>query len=130
MLAKFQSAAAIADQISHGYLYHTIEEDGETVGYFALAPALETDDEMQLSKIYVRAEYQGRGLGRFALESAEAICEKLSVRELWLTVNRHNIATIDFYLHTGFTIEEELVQDIGGGFVMDDYRMVKAIREP
>lgn len=127
MLARFQSAAAIAGQISSGYLYYLIEEDGRMVGYFALAPVPDEDGELQLSKIYVREEYRGRGLGRAALESAEELCEKTGVRKLWLTVNRQNSATIDFYLRMGFIIEGEVVQNIGNGFVMDDYRMVKTI---
>jgi ribosomal protein S18 acetylase RimI-like enzyme len=46
---------------------------------------------------------------------------------LWLTVNRHNTGSIAFYQHLGFKVSGTVVQDIGSGFVMDDYKMVKAI---
>ena len=127
MLGKFQSVPAISGQISSGYMYYLIETDGVAAGYFALAPVPDKHDELQLSKIYVREEYQGRGLGRAALEFVEALCMQMGIRELWLTVNRENSATIDFYRRRGFTIEREVVQDIGGGFVMDDFRMAKLI---
>ncbi|MHB9112142.1 MAG: GNAT family N-acetyltransferase [Thermoleophilia bacterium] len=127
MLDKFQSATAIAGQISGGYMYYTIEEGDQTVGYFALAPVPDRNHEVQLSKIYVRVEHQGSGLGRSALEFVEELCEQMGVRKLWLTVNRQNSATIDFYRRMGFTIEGEVVQGIGSGFVMDDYRMFKTI---
>ena len=129
MLEKFQSAPAIAGQISSGYLYYMIEEDDQMVGYFALAPVSDVEGEAQLSKIYVREDYQGRGLGKAALEFAEELCVKMGVRKLWLTVNRQNSATMDFYRRMGFTIEGEVVQDIGNGFVMDDFRMAKTLSD-
>ena len=46
---------------------------------------------------------------------------------LWLTVNRHNEGFIDFYHRVGFHIACPMVQDIGDGFVMDDYKMEKDI---
>ena len=127
MLDKFQSAQAISGQISSGYKYYMIEEDDQMAGYFALAPVPDVEGEAQLSKIYVKEVFQGRGLGRAALEFAEELCEQMGVGKLWLTVNRQNSATIDFYRRMGFTIEGEVVQDIGNGFVMDDYRMAKVL---
>jgi len=49
------------------------------------------------------------------------------VRELWLTVNKDNADSIAFYRRVGFRIAGSSVMDIGGGFVMDDYRMVKGV---
>ncbi|MBI5870938.1 MAG: GNAT family N-acetyltransferase [Actinobacteria bacterium] len=127
MLEKFQSAPAIAGQISGGNMYYLIEVEGQAAGYFALAPVPEQKDELQLSKIYVRDDYRGCGLGSDSLEFVEALCGQMGIRELWLTVNRNNSATIEFYRRRGFTIESEVVQEIGGGFVMDDFRMTRTI---
>jgi len=49
------------------------------------------------------------------------------LRKLWLTVNKENAVSIAFYERIGFTTQEAMVTDIGEGFVMDDYRMVKVI---
>jgi GNAT superfamily N-acetyltransferase len=57
----------------------------------------------------------------------EKRCAEMGVRELWLTVNKHNSDSIAFYQRMGFTTAESLVQDIGNDFVMDDYRMAKQI---
>jgi hypothetical protein len=46
----------------------------------------------------------------------------LGARAIELQVNKKNIAQ-HFYLKQGFTIDRELVLDIGNGFVMDDYVM-------
>jgi len=126
MLARFQSAPAIAGQIAQGYEYYLVSEGSDPAGYFALVPRTE-EHSAQLSKIYVRREQQGRGLGRAVMAFVEARCAEMGIRELWLTVNRHNAEAIAFYKRMGFTTSACLVQDIGGGFVMDDYRMVKKV---
>jgi hypothetical protein len=43
-----------------------------------------------------------------------------------LQVNKQNPAK-DFYLHMGFEMMQEIIVEIGGGFVMDDYVMLKRI---
>jgi hypothetical protein len=45
---------------------------------------------------------------------------------MWLTVNKQN-PTLDWYRRRGFVCTGSLVQEIGGGFVMDDYRMEKHV---
>jgi GNAT superfamily N-acetyltransferase len=127
MVAKFQSAAAIARQMTEGYRYYLARKDGVDVGYFALVPDFR-ESRALLSKLYVRPEQQGAGIGKAIIAFVEAQCAALGIQELWLTVNRNNTGSIAFYKRTGFTVAETLVQDIGNGFVMDDYKMVKALR--
>jgi ribosomal protein S18 acetylase RimI-like enzyme len=55
------------------------------------------------------------------------IYSKLYTRQIWLTVNKHNTHSIEWYLRMGFTNKEAIVQDIGAGFVMDDFLMEKFI---
>jgi diamine N-acetyltransferase len=126
MLENFQSAGAIKEQIQTGVLYYLISNMESQAGYLALEPYLE-DKQAKLSKIYVRSDLRGMGLGRKALEQAINVCRQLSVEILWLTVNKNNKLAIDFYERTGFIKAGTLVQDIGAGFVMDDYKMVKKI---
>ena len=123
MLEKFQSAEAIARQIAkEGYDYYLVPG----AGYLALVPdpARKT---VLLSKIYVLEKLRGTGLGRALVEFAEKRGAELGARELWLTVNRNNAGSIAFYERMGFRKTNELVTDIGGGFVMDDWRMAKGV---
>ena len=121
MLAKFQSAEAIARQIAaEGYEYYL----APGVGYLALVPD-PAKKSLLLSKIYVTASARGTGLGRALAEFAERRCCELGCNELWLTVNRNNAGSIAFYERLGFRKTQTLVTDIGGGFVMDDWRMAK-----
>jgi GNAT superfamily N-acetyltransferase len=126
MLSRFQSAPAIGGQIAEGYDYYLVNDGGQRIGYFALVPNRK-ESSAQLSKIYLRRPHRGRGLGRAILAFAQAYCVERGIGKLWLTVNRHNTGPIAFYRRMGFTRTESLVQDIGSGFVMDDYKMVKRI---
>jgi GNAT superfamily N-acetyltransferase len=123
MLAKFQNEAAIQRQIFHeGYEYYLAPAEA----YLALVPDT-LAGTMLLSKIYVKEEFRGRGLGRGLVALAERRCQELGCRELWLTVNRRNAGAIAFYEQAGFRITGPLVTDIGGGYVMDDWRMAKVV---
>ena len=48
-------------------------------------------------------------------------------RALVLAVNKANAQAISAYTKYGFHIRESVVQDIGGGYVMDDYFMLKNV---
>ena len=132
MLDKFQSAAAIKGQIGAGALYFLIkaaqESEGEAtphyIGYLAVEPG---GEDLFLSKIYVKASLRGRGYGRKAVQFAEAIARESRACKIVLTVNRNNAGSIRAYEKMGFINTGPVVKDIGGGFVMDDYRMEKNI---
>ena len=126
MLEKFQSAGVIRDQIENGVLYYLLFYRNRDAGYLALVPDSDKG-KAKLSKIYVRSDLRGIGLGRSFLGLACTVCLELGIERLWLTVNKHNQRSISFYEQTGFIRAGTIVQDIGGGFVMDDYKMVKII---
>lgn len=44
-------------------------------------------------------------------------------KKIQLTVNKHNINSINAYKKWGFKTIDSVVTDIGSGFVMDDYIM-------
>lgn len=121
MLDKFQSRDAIAGQIKEGYLYFLIRDCmGTDVGYLAVLPR---ENELFLSKIYFTRNSRGRGYGRQTIEMVACMAKERNKKKVTLTVNKQNINSIQAYKKFGFTIAGPVVQDIGGGFVMDDYRM-------
>ena len=123
MLEAFQSAGAIGRQVAEGgYEYYLARGEG----YVALVPDVEKESVL-LSKIYVGEWARGKGLGRGLAEFAERRTGELGCGELWLTVNVNNGGSIAFYERMGFRKTGRLVQDIGGGFVMDDWRMAKGV---
>jgi ribosomal protein S18 acetylase RimI-like enzyme len=124
MLTRFQSAQAISEQIADGYLYFLIEEGGQFIGYISVQPK---EQELFLSKIYVLLSRRGKGYGRKAVGFIEELANKKSLEKIVLTVNKNNALAIKAYEAIGFKKVEALVQDIGNGFVMDDYRMEKRL---
>ncbi len=125
MLEKFQSPGAIARQLTENYEYYLVFDDGRCVGYVAVVPS--TESKLLLSKIYIRKKLRGRGLGKETLGFVENICRQRGIKTLRLTVNKYNARSIAWYQRMGFVNAGPTVQDIGEGFVMDDFIMEKKI---
>lgn len=124
MLQKFQSASAITEQLARGYEYFIITRNDNPAGYAAIVPEAE---KMMLSKIYVKKAMRGTGLGQKMLELVENICRERGINSIWLTVNKNNLNSIEWYTRMGFINAGPTVQDIGNGFIMDDYRLEKTL---
>ena len=125
MVAKFQSTEAVAGQISEGYEYFWIQREGQGIGYCAVQPQ-PASGSLFLSKLYLLRDARGGGTGRVCMEFIEQLARRRGLNLLWLTVNKGNPA-VKAYERLGFRIAADLVMDIGGGFVMDDYRMEKSL---
>lgn len=76
----------------------------------------------KLHRIYLIPESKGKGIGKMAVHFLkERVVESLDARII-LNVNKENKAR-KFYESQGFSVYNEVVVDIGQGFVMDDYEM-------
>ncbi|MFH1577831.1 MAG: GNAT family N-acetyltransferase [Candidatus Omnitrophota bacterium] len=126
MLGKFQSKIAISRQINQeGFLYYLIKDDKDNyIGYLGVLPK---EEELFLSKIYIKSGQRGKGYGRQAIEFIEKLAHDKGLNKMTLTVNKKNTSTIETYKKIGFIILNPVVQDIGDGFVMDDYKMEKTL---
>ena len=125
MVGRFQTAEAMQSQIDEGCEYFQIGQAADTIGYAAIrfdAP----DARLFISKLYLLAAHRKSGAGRKSLDCIEQIARERGATHLWLTVNKGN-PSVRAYERLGFSIVDAIVMDIGGGFVMDDYVMVKAI---
>ena len=83
--------------------------------------------EMKLDKLYVHPRRQRRGYGGLMIERACEAGRAESCQRLVLAVNKQNAAAIAAYRKHGFEIADAITQDIGGGFVMDDYVMARPL---
>jgi GNAT superfamily N-acetyltransferase len=125
MVPRFQSEDAVLGQIAKGLQYFLIRMNGSASGYLAIEPQPEART-MFLSKLYVLKSARHHGLGRQALGFIEARARAAGLHTLWLTVNKFNPA-LYAYEHLGFINVADVVADIGGGYVMDDYRLEKSL---
>lgn len=125
MLEHFQSGEAIAKQVAEGMNYVLIQKEGTPLGYLAIQ---KRDRELFLSKIYLLRDYRGLGMGKAAMDFIAEKARELGCDRIMLTVNKNNQRSIRAYTKMGFENKGALVTDIGGGFVMDDYRMVRTLK--
>jgi len=121
MLDKFQSATAMQES---GYTYLVALADGVPAGYCAYGA---DDNGLFISKLYVRRENRRQHVGKVLLDACLAFGAAAGAQTAWLTVNKYNTASIAVYEKLGFAVTADVVADIGGGYIMDDYKMERAI---
>jgi diamine N-acetyltransferase len=124
MLARFYSAEAIAKQTEEGQVFWMILKDNHPEGYIAISK--KEDGSYFLNKFYLSTALQGRGIGATIFSEILHLYRDCST--IRLQVNKKNYKSINFYFKVGFIIESLLVLDIGEGFVMDDFIMVKRVK--
>lgn len=122
MLNKFQSVSSMSEQIKKGYRYFIILQDKTQIGYLSFVLR---ESELFLSKIYILKAFRGHGIGAKAFQFIETEAKKNFCQKIGLTVNRNNTNSIKAYENAGFQNTGAVVQDIGNGYVMDDYIMEK-----
>lgn len=126
MLAQRYDPAVIRAELAQADVWwFVLRLDGAIVAYMALQKA--RDAALKIDKLYVHPAAQRRGCGGRLIARAEALARREGCRELELAVNRNNAQAIAAYRKHGFTVREAAVKDIGGGFVMNDYVMVKKV---
>lgn len=110
--------------VKEGHRYIVAELGREEVGFASYGPWQQST--WKLHKLYVLPTRQGLGIGRALLDMVEEEVRTHGGAHLILNVNKQNNA-YRFYSSIGFQIEDEVVVDIGNGFVMDDYIMGKDV---
>ncbi len=126
MLAQRYDPAVIRGELAQADVWwFVLRREGGIVAYMALQK--EGATVLKIDKLYVRPDLQRRGCGGRLIAQAEALARREGCGELELAVNRGNTNAIAAYRKHGFTVREAVVKDIGGGFVMDDYVMVKKV---
>ena len=120
MLAKFQTAQAVEQQIREGALYFLIRGgEKENLGFLSVIPR---ERELFLSKLYLLKDQRGKGYASMALEFIKSLAQDEGLERITLTVHKRN-PSVKVYETLGFKIMGPVVTDIGDGYVMDDYRM-------
>ena len=127
MLAQRYDPAVIRDELARGGLWWDVLRIDGTMAGFASYFLTGTAGEMKLDKLYVRQERQRQGCGGMMLARVLDVARSHACRSLVLAVNKNNRNAIAAYLKHGFIVADSVVKDIGGGFVMADYVMVRQV---
>jgi ribosomal protein S18 acetylase RimI-like enzyme len=83
--------------------------------------------ELKLDKLYLHPRAHRQGYGAMLVDHVLSFMAGVGCTHLTLAVNRRNQGAIAAYLKYGFRVIETSIREIGEGFVMDDYIMVKEI---
>lgn len=127
MLDWMYSEEKLNDAILHeNQDFLVLEMSSETVGFAGIEHNYEKKPITRIHKLYVLPSTQGTGAGKALLNKIIEEGKANGSSLLHLNVNKANKA-VSFYEHQGFTVFEEEILDIGNGYVMDDFIMVKSI---
>lgn len=126
MLERGYTRQVIREEIDNqGVIWLAIKSGDAMIGFASLGPY--APGTMKLHKLYLLPDYHGAGIGARALAEVEQIARDSAAAALILNVNRHNPKAIHAYERAGWHVAEEVVADIGSGFVMDDLVMTKQL---
>ncbi len=118
MLDLFYSQEKIQLELEEGVVWEMLMNEGNPIGYLVCKIEME---KIYISKIYLKAETRGKGLGKLLLNRAIELARQNDKNSIYLNVNKNNTDSIVFYERNGFQKIDEGVFDIGNGYVMDDF---------
>lgn len=120
MLSTMYSTTILGGQIADGQRFLILMIDGKDVGFAGFGSEDLPEAIYKLHKLYLLPEVQGRGLGKFLIQTVMEQVKQAGAAVLLLNVNRANPA-LHFYQKLGFKIKETVDIEIGNGFFMNDY---------
>lgn len=126
MLNKFYSDKSLLEQNKEGQEFYEITDDGKVIGFTSFSR--KDSNDFFIHKLYLLSESRKKNTGTRVLDlllskfRAKASGSDINIR---LTVNRQNFKAINFYFKNGFQIEQVADFDIGNGWFMNDFVMVK-----
>lgn len=127
MLHQRYAAASIRQQLGQSGHWWKVARNGTGLIGFTHYFLDGDPQRIKLDKIYVHPAWQRKGVGAALLEQVESEACQQSRRILTLRTNKHNRIALDAYQKYGFIVAAEVVTDIGGGYVMDDYVLEKVL---
>lgn len=103
--------------------------DGAVVGFIKLnfqkgIEGLEAATSVELERIYLSKDQQGKGLGAQLIQKAVEVAQQKSFDKIWLGVWKENPRAIHFYKKCGFQIFGEHFFYVGGD-AQEDFLMCR-----
>ena len=87
--------------------FYFVYDETELAGYFKLNKGraqtdIKDEDSMEIERIYVLANFQGRKIGQWMMDRIKVIAGAEKLKYIWLGVWEENTAAIAFYIKHGF----------------------------
>jgi ribosomal protein S18 acetylase RimI-like enzyme len=126
MLNLMYNKEVLQKQMEESQTFVIIKEENEDLAFVSFETDYDKQAQTKIHKIYITPAAQGKGLGKILIEETESQAIKKRNNKLLLNVNRQNKARY-FYEKLGFKIAYSEDIEIGNGYLMNDYVMVKEI---
>ena len=124
MLAKIYNHESLIEQLNiKKHVFYLIENNRQTIGFLSISS--ENNSDYFLHKFYIHQQKSNSGVGT---EVLHLLIDIIQPKSLTLTVNRQNFKSINFYFKNGFKIDRIEDFDIGDGYQMNDFIMIKYIK--
>jgi len=121
MLSKIYNHKSLIEQLNQQkHVFYLIEKDNIDVGFLSVSSQNKCD--YFLHKFYIDQQKSNSGIGTNVLN---LLIQQINSKSLTLTVNRQNFKSINFYFKNGFKIDRVEDFDIGDGYEMNDFVMVR-----
>jgi RimJ/RimL family protein N-acetyltransferase len=122
MLSKIYNHESLIEQlVQKKHIFYLIQNNDESIGFISISS--ENQKDYFLHKFYIDQQKSNAGIGT---EMLNLLLEKINPKSLTLTVNRQNYKSINFYFKNHFKINRVEDFDIGDGYQMNDFVMVRA----
>ena len=125
MANLFLTETKIKELKDNGAIFRLVYDNKQIVGF---TEYIKEENKVFLSKLYVAQQKRHTGIGRLMFEDCINYAKTNELNKIYLTVNKGNLPSIEIYKHLGFKQIDAVVNDIGGGYVMDDYIMEYTIK--
>jgi RimJ/RimL family protein N-acetyltransferase len=121
MLEEMYSKNSLEQQMRvKKHLFYLIKKDETAIGFISVSS--KNNSDFFLHKFYINQQKSNAGIGT---EVLNLIIELIKPKTLTLTVNRQNFKSINFYFKNRFKIDRVEDFDIGHGYQMNDFVMVR-----
>jgi ribosomal protein S18 acetylase RimI-like enzyme len=99
-------------------IFYFAELNNKTIGYLKLnvgssQTELKDIKALEIERIYVLKEFQGRNIGQMLYDKAIQIAMNAKVEYVWLGVWEHNPKAISFYEKNGFIVFDRHIFRLG-----------------
>jgi len=125
MLQSRYAVQYLKNLMQQGEKFFLCIEDDLPIGFYSYT---QRSTDYFLNKFYLSKSKHRGGVGTIMFNHLLTQIEADNV-PLRLQVNRKNLKAINFYFKQGFVIEEVKDFDIGGGYLMEDFVMLRARTE-
>ncbi len=121
MLSKMYNHESLIEQLNQQkHVFYLIDKDNVDIGFLSVSS--QNKNDCFLHKFYIDQQKSNAGIGT---DTLNLLIQQINPKSLTLTVNRQNFKSINFYFKNGFKIDRVEDFDIGDGYEMNDFVMVR-----